>query len=91
MMRSAFRVTCWRDVELVTPVTRALDVLMGVGGSGALCWVIHPQKNRPPPPRCRQRWPELKAKGRHFVESIRNWRNSVANYLMPYKDLTGYV
>lgn len=35
-----------------------------------------------------QRWPELKANGRHFVESVRNWRNSVANYVGPYADLT---
>ncbi|PKO35756.1 MAG: glycosyltransferase, exosortase A system-associated [Betaproteobacteria bacterium HGW-Betaproteobacteria-7] len=35
----------------------------------------------------RQRWPELKANGRHFVESVRNWRNSVANYVAPYAAL----
>ncbi|KAB2927609.1 MAG: glycosyltransferase, exosortase A system-associated [Dechloromonas sp.] len=35
----------------------------------------------------RQRWPELKANGRHFVESVRNWRNSVANYVAPYQRL----
>ncbi|UCV20955.1 TIGR04063 family PEP-CTERM/XrtA system glycosyltransferase [Ferribacterium limneticum] len=34
-----------------------------------------------------QRWPELKAHGRHFVESKRNWRNSVANYVAPYQRL----
>ena len=34
-----------------------------------------------------QRWPELKANGRHFVESVRNWRNSVANYVAPYAAL----
>jgi len=32
----------------------------------------------------RQRWPELKANGRQFVENVRNWRNSVANYRKPY-------
>ncbi len=32
-----------------------------------------------------QRWPELKANGRHFVEAVRNWRNSVANYVAPYQ------
>jgi glycogen synthase len=37
----------------------------------------------------RQRWPELKANGRQFVENIRNWRNSVANYQTPYLTLTG--
>jgi len=36
----------------------------------------------------RQRWPELRANGRHFVESVRNWRNSVANYRAPYERLT---
>lgn len=35
----------------------------------------------------RQRWPELKANGRHFVESVRNWPNSVANYVAPYQRL----
>ena len=39
----------------------------------------------------RQRWPELKANGRHFVESVRNWRNSVANYVAPYHQLTKHV
>lgn len=33
----------------------------------------------------RSRWPELRANGRHFVESVRNWRNSVANYQAPYQ------
>ncbi|MCL2635422.1 MAG: glycosyltransferase, exosortase A system-associated [Betaproteobacteria bacterium] len=37
----------------------------------------------------RQRWPELKANGRHFVEAVRNWKNSVANYRAPYQRLTG--
>ena len=37
----------------------------------------------------RQRWPELKSNGRHFVEAVRNWRNSVANYVAPYQALTG--
>ena len=32
----------------------------------------------------RERWPELKANGRYFVESVRNWKNSVANYREPY-------
>jgi glycosyltransferase involved in cell wall biosynthesis len=36
-----------------------------------------------------RRWPELKANGREFVENIRNWRNSVANYCLPYQRLTG--
>ncbi len=37
----------------------------------------------------RQCWPELKANGRQFVENVRNWRNSVANYRSPYLTLTG--
>lgn len=37
----------------------------------------------------KQRWPNIKANGRHFVESVRNWRNSVANYIAPYASLTG--
>jgi len=39
----------------------------------------------------RHRWPELKANGRQFVEDVRNWRNSVANYCAPYQNLTGKV
>ncbi len=35
----------------------------------------------------RQRWPELKANGRLFVETVRNWRNSIANYSVPYNRL----
>jgi glycogen synthase len=37
----------------------------------------------------RQCWPELRANGRHFVENVRNWRNSAANYRLPYLSLTG--
>jgi PEP-CTERM/exosortase A-associated glycosyltransferase len=33
------------------------------------------------------RWPALRANGRHFVESVRNWRNSVANYKPVYEAL----
>jgi glycosyltransferase involved in cell wall biosynthesis len=36
----------------------------------------------------REQWPVLKANGRHFVEEIRNWRNSVGNYREPYGKLT---
>jgi glycosyltransferase involved in cell wall biosynthesis len=39
----------------------------------------------------RDRWPALKANGRKFVEDVRNWRNSVANYVRPYQALTGKV
>jgi glycogen synthase len=36
----------------------------------------------------RQRWPELKENGRQFVENVRNWRNSVANYRDAYSFLS---
>jgi glycosyltransferase involved in cell wall biosynthesis len=35
-----------------------------------------------------QIWPDLKANGRAFVESVRNWRNSVANYKPAYERIT---
>lgn len=35
----------------------------------------------------RERWPGLRAAGRRFVETERNWRNSVANYVAPYSAL----
>jgi glycogen(starch) synthase len=34
-----------------------------------------------------ERWPLMKANGREFVESVRNWRNSVANYRAPYESI----
>lgn len=34
-------------------------------------------------------WPVLKTNGREFVENVRNWKNSVANYVEPYEALTG--
>jgi len=37
----------------------------------------------------KEHWPVLKANGRHFVEQVRNWRNSVGNYRAPYQKLTG--
>jgi PEP-CTERM/exosortase A-associated glycosyltransferase len=33
-------------------------------------------------------WPVLRANGREFVENVRNWKNSVANYVEPYERLT---
>ncbi len=35
----------------------------------------------------RERWPDMRAAGRHFVEEVRNWKNSVANYLPVYTAL----
>ncbi len=32
----------------------------------------------------RERWPAMRAAGRHFVEDVRNWKNSVANYAAVY-------
>ena len=34
-------------------------------------------------------WPVLRANGRAYVENVRNWKNSVANYVGPYMALTG--
>ena len=35
----------------------------------------------------RERWPAMRAAGRHFVEDVRNWTNSVANYRAVYQRL----
>lgn len=32
-------------------------------------------------------WPVLKTNGREFVDNVRNWKNSVANYVGPYQSL----
>ncbi len=32
----------------------------------------------------RERWPAMREAGRHFVEEVRNWKNSVANYVPVY-------
>jgi hypothetical protein len=37
----------------------------------------------------RQDWPAYRAAGRQFVEQVRNWRNSVANYAPVYRRLPG--
>ena len=34
-----------------------------------------------------ERWPALKAAGRKYVVEVRNWRNSVANYVPAYERL----
>jgi PEP-CTERM/exosortase A-associated glycosyltransferase len=34
-----------------------------------------------------ERWPQMRANGREFVESVRNWRNSVANYQAAYENV----
>jgi PEP-CTERM/exosortase A-associated glycosyltransferase len=38
-----------------------------------------------------ERWPQLRAAGRKFVESERNWTASIAHYRLPYSTLTGSV
>lgn len=58
-------------------------ILFEAGNGGALTEALLALLND------RQRWPELKANGRHFVEAMRNWRNSVANYVTPYQQLIG--
>jgi glycosyltransferase involved in cell wall biosynthesis len=37
----------------------------------------------------RNQWPTYRAAGRQFVETVRNWRNSVANYTDVYRRLAG--
>lgn len=37
----------------------------------------------------RDRWPGLAAAGRDYVENVRNWRNSVANYVPLYERMVG--
>lgn len=37
----------------------------------------------------RDRWPAYRTAGRAFVEQVRNWRNSVANYVPVYGQLAG--
>lgn len=38
-----------------------------------------------------ERWPALRANGRHFVESVRNWRNSAFHYQAVYEAVTREV
>lgn len=38
----------------------------------------------------RERWPELRAAGRHFVETERSWARSVSNYQGVFKRLTDH-
>ncbi|MGL1832987.1 TIGR04063 family PEP-CTERM/XrtA system glycosyltransferase [Rhodocyclaceae bacterium SMB388] len=39
----------------------------------------------------RDQWPAMRAAGRHFVEDVRNWKNSVANYAAVYQRLSTRV
>ena len=38
-----------------------------------------------------KRWPAMREAGRHFVEEVRNWKNSVANYEVIYKSLASDI
>ncbi|PJB44343.1 MAG: glycosyltransferase WbuB, partial [Comamonadaceae bacterium CG_4_9_14_3_um_filter_60_33] len=57
-------------------------VLFKAGSADALAQALLGLLNNP------ALWPVLKANGREFVENVRNWKNSVANYVAPYERLT---
>lgn len=57
-------------------------VLFKAGSADALSQSLLDLLNNP------DLWPVLKANGREFVEKVRNWKNSVANYVGPYEALT---
>ena len=56
-------------------------VLFKAGSADALAQALLDLLNNP------ALWPVLKTNGREFVENIRNWKNSVANYVAPYQRL----
>lgn len=58
-------------------------ILFKAGNAEALVEALVGLLNRP------DSWPQLRANGRHFVENVRNWTNSVANYVQPYQQLVG--
>jgi PEP-CTERM/exosortase A-associated glycosyltransferase len=55
--------------------------LFKAGSAGALAAAIDDMLAH------RERWPAMRAAGRHFVEEVRNWKNSVANYRAVYERL----
>jgi len=57
-------------------------VLFRAGSAPALAAAVHQLLDR------RQDWPTLRAAGRRFVETERNWTASAANYVAPYQKLT---
>lgn len=67
--------------ELITH--NKTGVLFKAGSAEALAQALLGLLNTP------ALWPELKTNGREFVENVRNWKNSVANYVAPYQRLTG--
>jgi glycogen synthase len=56
-------------------------VLFKAGSADALAQALLGLLNNP------ALWPVLKTNGRQFVENVRNWKNSVANYVGPYEQL----
>lgn len=56
-------------------------VLFKAGSTDALAQALLDLLNNP------NLWPVLKTNGREFVENVRNWKNSVANYVEPYQSL----
>jgi len=56
-------------------------VLFKAGHADALAQALLDLLNNP------SLWPVLKTNGREFVENVRNWKNSVANYVGPYERL----
>lgn len=58
-------------------------VLFQAGNAPALAEALVGLLGRP------ERWPALRAAGRSFVETERNWARSVANYVHPYQRLLG--
>lgn len=56
-------------------------VLFKAGSADALAQALLDLLNNP------TLWPFLKTNGREFVENVRNWKNSVANYVEPYQQL----
>ena len=57
-------------------------VLFQAGSADALAQALLGLLNNP------ALWPVLRANGRAYVENVRNWTNSVANYVEPYERLT---
>lgn len=57
--------------------------LFKAGDAGALASAIEDMLDR------REDWPAYRAAGRRFVETVRNWRTSVANYEPVYRRLAG--
>jgi glycosyltransferase involved in cell wall biosynthesis len=57
--------------------------LFKAGDAGALAAAIEHMLEH------RRDWPAYRAAGRRHVETVRNWRNSVANYKSVYDSLTG--